>query len=197
MKASQVMTFGPMSVRPEAPVKDVARLMLAREIDALPVVDAAGKVVGIISEKVMLEVMAGPRVDMLTDGSPSAGRDGPMTAADIMAHDVPWASPDTDVMSIARTMVETGRRHVVVLSGVRLVGIVSRWDLMKAIARPDDVIDREVNALLEEELQWTPPVLHVDGGEVVVEGWCDNGARQAVLKAARTVPGVIGVTFAS
>jgi len=101
------------------------------------------------------------------------------------------------VLDVARTMIETGRRHVVVLSNERLLGIVSRWDLLKAIARPDGVIGKEFVERLEKELQWTPPRLHVEKGEVVVADWCDKCTRRAVLNIARTVPGVIGVTFDS
>jgi CBS domain-containing protein len=197
MKASEVMTFEPRWVRPETAVKDVARMMLALEIDALPVVDADGRVAGIISERELLETQAGARPDVLADGVPATERSGPMAAAEIMARRVPWASEDTDVLDVARTMLETGRRHVVVLSNGRLLGIVSRWDLLKAIARPDGLIREEFVERLEDELQGTPPSLHVEKGEVVVADWCDNGTRRAILNTAHAVPGVIGVTFAS
>jgi len=99
----------------DMPAADVADLLVKYRISAVPVVDAGGAVIGLVSEHDLI------------------ARDG-STAADIMSPGIVSVTEDTDVDDVRHLLVDRRIRRVPVLSGGRLVGIVSRADIVALIA---------------------------------------------------------------
>lgn len=115
MKAREIMTATVISVREDAEVEATARLLARNRISGLPVVNAAGSLVGLVTE-----------YDLITKQG--------VTVADIMSRSVISVSPDTEVEQIAHLLTNQRIRRVPVLDGDKLVGIVSRSDLVRLIA---------------------------------------------------------------
>ena len=115
MRVNEIMTTDVVSVRDASTVEDAARLLAHHRISGLPVVDASGKLVGLITE-----------YDLIS----KEGR----TVADIMSRGLISISPDTAVEEVAYLLANQRIRRVPVLDGDRLVGIVSRSDLVKQLA---------------------------------------------------------------
>ncbi len=196
MHAKNLMTFRPLTVGPGTLTKDVARRMLAQEAHALPVVDPEGRVVGIVTDREVLQAMRPPSPSVLRGGRPAAEALAPRVAMDIMSRTVVCTSVDADAAELAGLMIDNDVRHVVVLDQGRLVGIVSSFDVLRAIARPDADIERDVLGLLDGLADPVMATLRVQDGVVVVDPSCDEGMREKIRAAARLVPGVIGLTDA-
>jgi CBS domain-containing protein len=144
MKASDVMTRNVATVTPETPVKEVVDLLLQRHISAVPVVDAGGAVVGIVSEGDLirrretgtdkhpnwwLRMLTSPE-DQARDYVKSHGG----KASDVMTTDLVTVDPDTPLDEIA-TLLERNRiKRVPVCDNGKLAGIVSRADLIRGLA---------------------------------------------------------------
>jgi len=109
---SEIMTRDVITVPPDMPTKDVADILSEKHITGLPVVDATGKVVGVLSE-----------LDIIS-------RQG-ATAADIMSGQVISAAEDDDVQEVANLFSSRRIRRVPILADGKLVGLVSRSDLMR------------------------------------------------------------------
>jgi CBS domain-containing protein len=137
-------------VTPDTGIKAAAKLLVEHGISALPVVDSTGRLVGIVSEAdlIPVEVRPDPR-SQATPLAPTAGST-PRSLADIMTRDVVVVTAHSEVAQAARAMLNSGVKRVPVMRGRRVVGIVSRRDLVKVIARTDDRIEREINSRLAE-----------------------------------------------
>ena len=109
--AGQVMTVPVITVGPDATVAQVAETLTSARISAVPVVDASGTVLGLVSE-----------LDLLA----RSGR----TARDVMTTAVISVTTDTDIEQVRRILVGSQIRRVPVISSGRLVGILSRHDLV-------------------------------------------------------------------
>ncbi len=109
------MTTNVVSVQGESTVEDAARLLASHRISGIPVVNQSGRVIGLVSE---YDVIA---------------KQG-QTVADIMSQGVISVSPETDVEEVAYLLTNRRIRRVPVLEGDRLIGIVSRSDLVRQIA---------------------------------------------------------------
>lgn len=109
--AGQVMTAPVVTVGPETSVAQIAEILTVRGFSAVPVVDAAGAVLGLVSER-----------DLLA----RSGR----TAREVMTTSVISVTTDTDLTQVRRMLVDAPIRRVPVLQAGRLVGIISRHDLV-------------------------------------------------------------------
>jgi len=114
-RAGEIMTSPVITVAPDTPVADVADTLRHRRISAVPVVDAAGGVVGLVSE-----------YDLLAKSGATAG--------EVMTRAVVSVSEDTDIADVRHMLVDRRIRRVPVLAGGRLVGIVSRGDVVALMA---------------------------------------------------------------
>ena len=144
MKASDVMSRNVATVSPETTVKEIAEMLLGRHISAVPVVDGAGVVVGIVSEGDLvrrqetgtekhpswwLRLLTSPE-DQARDYVKSHGR----SASDVMTTDVITVDPGTELDKIASLIERNRIKRVPVCEGGTLVGIVSRADLVRGLA---------------------------------------------------------------
>jgi CBS domain-containing protein len=219
MNAKDVMTTEVVTVRPETTVQELAKILSEKNISGAPVVDAGNRLVGLVSEGDLLhraETGTERRVqrrrswwldsvaaeeEMARDYVKAHGR----TVADIMTRDVISVDETSDLADIAM-LLETKRiKRVPVVAGDRLVGIVSRANLVRALATTAsapkivaDGDDRTIREQLLAELRrqrwaniWAADIMVRDR---VVHLWFSSdepeAERQAVRVAAENVAGV-------
>jgi CBS-domain-containing membrane protein len=199
---SDVMTSEVVGVRADTGYKQIADLLVRYGISAVPVVDDRDVVLGVVSEADLLPKLNYPdRVAMhplVSRRRREAGRKATGdTAADLMTSPATTIQRDAPVARAARLM-EAARvkRLPVVDDSGRLVGIVSRRDLVRLYARSDpairnDVIDQVLRAL------WIDPStvdVRVSAGAVTLTGQVDRTSTAAiVVRATHAVPGVVDV----
>lgn len=219
MRARDLMTTAVLTVTPETPIAEIATLLAARGISAVPVLDAEGRMAGIVTEADLVRRVAGEAARRKTGWfgalfAPRVGDDARSyaqqhgdRAADIMTTDVVTVDEDTPAAEIARVMEQRGVKRLPVLQQGRLVGVVSRADLLGlALAPPkpvpeqmsDERIRRSVEAAMREQ-PWADAYLvypAVAAGTVTFHGYCRSPAVQNALRIlAEGVPGVKGVTM--
>jgi CBS domain-containing protein len=215
MQARQIMTPDVITVTPETSVSDAATMMLDRRISGLPVVDAAGNLVGIVSEGDFLR-----RSELGTERKRASWLQfivGPGRAAqdfvqergrkvlDVMTRDPITVEPDTSVDDLVDTMERKHVKRLPVVQGGRLVGIVTRANLLRAVASlardvpaptaSDDAIRAEIVKALRAA-EWCPIGLQVTVREGVAHLHgviTDDRSRLAAKVAAENVPGVKSV----
>lgn len=184
MRVQDVMTSEVVSVAPEATLKEVAGLLASRRISGVPVVDAAARVVGVVSEADILRKEAG-------------GLDA-RTAGEAMSTPAIVIGRTRDVAEAARLMTERAvNRLPVVDDEENLLGIVTRADLVRAFVRSDDEIARELREDVFLATLWIDPAtveIRVENGEATLSGEVPTKADAQLLEhfAAR-VPGVVSV----
>ena len=216
MRAKDVMTRDLIAVTPDATVLQAARLMLQHHISGLPVVDASGKLVGILSEgdflrrretatqrrrSRWLEFLMGPG-KIASEYTQSHGS----KVAEVMTSDVRTVGEDTDLEKIVELMEKHRIKRVPVIRDDRIVGIVTRSNLMHAMVsmarstppgpQSDDVIREQLLAELKKQ-EWAPiSMTNVVVRDGIVELWgaiIDERQRAALKVAAENVPGVKAV----
>ena len=201
MKIQDTMTTKLVTTTPDASLKDAARAMAENHISGLPVVDADGLVIGVLSEADIIakEVDDTPRGSVLQrflEGPPVDDRFYARTVGDAMSSPALTITGDRPVAQAASTMLAEGinRLPVVDAKGL-LVGLVTRGDLVRAFTRDDNAIFREIMQLIRDLwLDATPLELNVDDGFVTIRGEVENEADARVLRTLiRRIPGVIDV----
>jgi CBS-domain-containing membrane protein len=216
MQAKDVMTVNVISVSEDSPIHEVVRLLLKYRISALPVIDGARKVKGIISESDLLRpeganrsgtqrawwlqtVFAGQRLHY----EQAHGR----TAREVMTQNVFTVGEDTPVNEIAELLERHHIKRVPVLRDGRLVGIISRANLLHGLAdaiidhhEPGAAKDRQlreqlVKILLEKpELEAVLVNVIVRNGNVRLWGVVENATQAAAAEGAtRSLPAVKSV----
>jgi CBS domain-containing protein len=211
------MTRKTVSVGPDTPLSDVVTALVANRISAVPVVEN-GAVVGIISEGDLLRrpeiaterrrsrwlELATSSAALAADYVKTYGR----SARDVMTAPVVTVTADTPVRDIAALLETRQIKRVPVVQDGRLVGIVSRANLIQAMASsmgsPTDsglVSDQKIRDALLEELRrhrWaaspTEANVIVNDGAVHLWGWIrSEDERRAMVVAAKNIPGVCRV----
>jgi CBS domain-containing protein len=151
MRVEQVMTRDVITVAPESPLKDVARLLVESRISGVPVCAADGRILGVVSEADILRredaaSQVVPRVLawLLDRFDGGAHKTGVRTAADVMTLPAITARPGQSAADVARLMVDNKINRLPVVTNGKLVGIVSRADLVRAFTRGDAEIEQEI-----------------------------------------------------
>jgi CBS domain-containing protein len=147
MNAHDIMTTDVLSVTPGAGVRDIALLLLRNGISAVPVVDGAGVPIGMVSEGDLIGRKDAERqarrdwwLTLFAEGEAlhpdflATVQASPQTAADVMSSPIVTVDENTPVAEIARILSDHGFKRVPVLREGRMVGIVSRADLVRAMA---------------------------------------------------------------
>jgi CBS domain-containing protein len=196
VKVTAIMSREVVTVTPETGVKVAARILADRGLSALPVVDAKGTLMGIVSEADLLAIETRPDSRLqATPQAPSAGTT-PKSVADVMTRDVLVVKEDSEVSQAARIMLEAGVKRLPVVRGRRVVGIVSRRDLIRVIARRDDGIEAELARRLGElGLGAAPGSFSVADGVATIEIDDHGSGRRLAESVALSVPGVLEVRF--
>jgi CBS domain-containing protein len=192
------MSHPVFTVTPDTDIKTAARLLVEHEISALPVVDAKGRLVGIVSEADLLPLETRP--DPLSQATPLAPTAGtaPKTVAAVMTRDVVVVDAKSEVSQAARIMLEASIKRVPVMRGGRVVGILSRRDLIKVIARGDADIEAEIVrrlAGLGLGAAAGAGAVSVAGGVATIQVDDHGSGRRLAESVALTVPGVLEVQF--
>jgi len=193
----QVMTKVVITAGERTPFKQLVQVMHLHSINALPIVDAKQQLVGLVSETDLLvkEQHAGGELgdpNWLTE----ADRVSALEAKDVMTWPALTVSGDASIARAARIMREFGVRHLMVVSKGRLVGIVSRADLLKVFLRPDGKIRRHVlYGVAGEMLSIDPAQIKVEvrDGVVNLSGELSKASRDLLVSITRRMPGVDGV----
>ena len=215
MQAIDIMTPDVICAAPETPVAELVRLMLDNRISALPILED-GQIVGIVSEGDLLErpeTGTEPRrsrwLDLITSADRLAAhytKAHGRKAAEIMTRDVIAVTETTPVGEIAHIMASRRVKRVPVVRAGKLVGIVSRRNIVQALASqleaPVAVVDdRSIRDAFYRELRrqaWvdSPSAINAVVSDGVVHLWGiapDDVCRDAIIVAAENLPGVRSV----
>lgn len=199
---SEVMTRNVITASPETKFKDVVRLLEENRVSGLPVVDRGGRLVGIISEADLLNKAEKREPDAYVLESRrhrlDRSRASALDVASAMSRDVVTVSADAPIALAAREMHARGyKRLPVVDSKGRLVGIVSRGDVLKVFLRSDTDLAGEVRRILDHahrEFGGSGLEATVSGGVVDLFGALRSKNQvEATVRAVAGVDGVIGI----
>ncbi|MEZ5101360.1 MAG: CBS domain-containing protein [Thermoleophilia bacterium] len=205
MRVEDVMTREVVTVSPETSLHDVAALLAGRGISGAPVVDAAGTLLGVVSEGDILVREQGTRERrggllgwlLEPDDGWQAPKLAARTAGDAMSSPVVSVGPRVPVSRAAQVMVDENVNRLPVVDGGRLVGIVSRADLVRSFVRTDAEIERAIREDVLRRQLWTSPdavSVTVQGGDVTISGEVENRVLAEVVPAlVQRIPGVISV----
>lgn len=217
MNASDVMTVRVVTIAPDATVQEAAKLMLEREVSALPVVGKDGKLVGIISEGDLMR-----RTETGTERKPSWWlsflsssdrlaydfvKSHGTKVEDVMTRDVVTARPDTPLSEVAGLLEDNRIKRVPVVEEDLLIGVVSRANLLQALAsakprlgtglQPSDSELRDAIIDRLEAQPWShPSMLNPIVTDRVVDLWgmvLSPHERKAVRVLVEETPGVRSV----
>lgn len=216
MKAKDVMTSTVISVQPNATILQAARQMLQHHISGLPVITQSGEIVGILSEgdflrrreiaterrhSRWLEFLMGPG-KLAVEYAHSHGS----KVAEVMTTEVHTVTEDTTLEDIVELMERRRIKRVPVMRGKKVVGMVTRSNLMRAMVslaraeqKPanDDATIRETLLAEMQKESWAPAAMvNVVVRDGIVELWgvvIDERQREALKVAAENIPGVRAV----
>jgi CBS domain-containing protein len=213
--ARDLMTRRVLTVPPTAPVADIARMLCDRGISAVPVVDPQGVVLGVVTEADLIRRLAGQEdapvgwfrglfMDPATRAERYARTHGAV-AADIMTVGAITISPHATAAEVAHLMEERHVRRLLVTEGGRLVGLISRADLLRALIAPaeapeEGLPDERIRLAVIETMRQEPWAMGtfisvaVKDGVVAFEGYSQHeGIKRGLHVLAMGVPGVKGV----
>jgi CBS domain-containing protein len=204
MKVKELMNPEVIAVEKETPLKEVAATLADHHISGVPVVDEA-RVVGVVSEADILVKERGPEPRhegligwLLGGGVADAGKLAARTAGDAMTSPAITIRTRSRVSEAARLMTQEGVKRLPVVGpdGI-LVGIVTRADLVRAFARSDDDIEREIREDVVKRTLWLEDhalIVRVEHGEVTLAGELERRNDAELLSAfVERVPGVVSV----
>ena len=198
MRVRDVMTVDVVTAQPEDSLKEAARLMVENRISGVPVTDGRGVLVGIITEADFLVRQPGPRRRLLSLFFDEEAQIPAETIGDAMTPKPVVIFPDATLAETGRTLASHGvkRLPVVDVDG-KVVGIVSRSDIVKAFARPDELIEDEIREdLIQRILLFDPELIEVsvDDGVVALGGNLpEKGDVRLLEELARRLDGVVRV----
>ena len=206
MKVEDLMTRDVVSVAPSASVRSIAETLVEHRISGLPVCEADGTVVGVVSEADIL---------VRAKGRPETSRgllgwliDAPspeeivkahaLTADQAMTSPAITIAPHRPATAAARMMVERSINRLVVVDGSgKLAGILTRADLVRAFARPDSEIENEIRDDVLLRMIWAEPTsveVSVLDGVVELRGELESKTDVELLETfVGRVPGVVSV----
>lgn len=197
------MTSGLITVGPDSALKEAARRMIEAGVSGLPVTDADGTLLGIITEADFVHSEAHRKDERRgrllrylfgDEGVP----DEEKVVGDVMTSSVAIISPDADHVEAARVMEAEGVKRLPVVEQGKLVGLVSRTDILRTFVRPDQDIIDEIQDHIMREILWIDTqgveVGSVDGN-VTLKGRLEaRSDAQLLVALTRRVDGVASVT---
>jgi CBS domain-containing protein len=172
MRVSELMTEKVLTIGPEAPIKDVAKVLISNGISGMPVCSIEGRVLGVISEGDILykehdpsEGHLGGPLGWIVDGTLSPARvtkAKALTARKAMTSPAITIAPWESAATAAQMMCERHVNRLPVVKDGLLLGIVTRADLIRAFIRTDAEIERELKEDILERIMW------IDTGKVEI-----------------------------
>ncbi len=213
MKVEEIMTKDVITVSPKTPIHEAAQLMIDHGVSGLPVVDDAGSVVGIVSEGDLIlrekprerapwwRLFFGDAEQLAREYQKAHG----MTVGEVMTRSLIAVSPDFPIESAALILDQHRIRRVPVVAEGQLLGILSRGDLIKALAKAparaggppsDERLVREMRARLAEEPWVSNRGIVAQTKDGVLSLWglvLTETEKSAVETMARTIEGCKGI----
>src|SRR5579884_810467 len=192
MRVDDVMSREVIALPARASLKEAARLLLEHRISGVPIVDDRRRLVGVLSESDLVAKEGG-------EDSSEASKLEARLAGEAMTAPAKTIAPWRSVASAAAQMLAEGVNRLPVVDGDgRLVGIVTRADLVRAFARGDDDIAREIREDVLHRILWlrdpSAVTVGVEDGKVVLGGSVDTRAdAELVATFVSQVPGVVEV----
>lgn len=207
MRVRDLMTTDVLTIGPEAPIRDVAAILVEHRISGLPVCDIEGHVLGVVSEGDILykehdprEAHTGGPLGWIVDGSPNFvgyRKAAALTSGKAMTAPAVTIEPNATVADAARLMSERRVNRLPVVEEGRLVGIVTRADLVRAFVRSDEEIVAEIREDVLERTLWAEQGrvdVEARRGTVTLSGSLDRRSDVELLeRLVRRVPGVVSV----
>jgi CBS domain-containing protein len=193
MRAKDIMTSPVVTVRLATHVKEAAAILAERGFTALPVVDADDRLIGIVTEADLVRdrIPPDPRFRRFADAS-SEQRPLQPTVGDVMTAPAVAMGPGTDVAALCDALLEARQRSMPIVDGGRLVGIVTRRDLVRIVGRADEIVAADVRHKLEiygGPGRWRVEV-H-DGVVTIADEYRDEVDAHVAEVLAESVPGVV------
>ena len=200
MKVSDVMTRDVVTVAPETSLKEVARLLVEHRISGVPVVEG-DRVVGVVSERdVLFKERPSTRLHRgvlawLMDETELTLKIDARTARDAMSSPPVVIASGRQVADAAKLMLDEGISRFPVVDSGRLVGVITEGDLVRAFARTDEVIRREIlDDMLVKTFGTSQSSLDVSvrDGEVTITGTVATKQQAKLIEElVDKVPGVV------
>jgi len=204
MKVEDLMTRGVITVGSESSLKEAARRMIEAGISGLVVTDESGGIEGVITEADFVKAESGRRATKRArllrwfgngeEDFPTAER----RVGDVMTKEIITLHPGADHAEAARLMRKAGIKRIPIVDDHdRLVGIVSRSDILRAFARSDAAIVDEILDHVVHDVLWIDPkplrVSSIDGN-VVLSGHLETRSDATLLETlTRRLDGVVSV----
>jgi CBS domain-containing protein len=196
-----------VTASPSMPLKEVARLLVAHRISGVPVVDRDGSVVGVVSEGDIVFKEGGVARPgshalkwLFDSGDGDSGllsKREARTVADAMTAPAVVIAARRSVAEAARLMVERSVNRLPVVTDGKLVGILTRSDLVRAFTRTDEELEREIRDDVIRRTLWMPTDdlrIVLSNGEVSLEGRVSSRTEAELLTSyIARVPGVVSV----
>ena len=206
MRIKDLMTTNVLTVRPSTELKDAAALLAEHRISGLPVVDDEGHVLGVLSEGDILYKEAGTKdrpgfLERLLTAPPPVALDLKLAAKTVgqaMSAPALTIGPRRPVTEAATIMIEEGVNRLPVIDDEdRLIGIITRADLVRAFVRSDAEIEREIRDDVIRRTLWLEPdmiQIEVAHGEVRLAGEVETQIDAELIPTfVQRVPGVVSV----
>ncbi|HYI58961.1 MAG TPA: CBS domain-containing protein [Microlunatus sp.] len=187
MQAKDIMTTPAVCVRPSTPLSEVAAILTENGFTAVPVVDADEHLVGLVSEADLIRERFGLH-HHVAEAEPRS------SAAEVMTSPVEFVRPEASLTALAKCMITGRRRSVPVVEGHRVVGMVTRRDVVETMTRGDDAVLETVRQRLELAGFPNRWLIRVQAGVVHLWGEADPRIEREAARVAESVPGVVRVT---
>ncbi|SDI14440.1 CBS domain-containing protein [Actinokineospora alba] len=192
MRAKDIMSSPVLTVASSTTVKEAASLLASHGFTAAPVVDEDDRLVGVVTEADLVRdrIPRDPR-SLIHPETHGTGHGVAHTVGEVMSTPAASMSPGSDVADVAAGLLGAGHRSMPIVDGSRVVGIVTRRDLLRTIARDDEAVAKDVRHRLEiygGSDRWTVRV--ADGVVTIDDEYDDETDRHVATVLARAVPGV-------
>lgn len=196
MLVREVMTSPALTVRMETPLKEALTLLDEHKVTMLPVVTQAGVIVGILSEADLVREALPPDLRAHLIPSEDLGPERAHEVSELMSAHPVTVHEDTDLSAAAVLMTDTTVKSLPVVDhDNRVVGVVSRRDIVHVLARPDEVIEAEMDELFRQ--LGTDWLVDVSDGVATISGPVAEADREMAHAAALSVPGIRNVRVQS
>jgi CBS domain-containing protein len=202
MRIRDLMTTDVLTIGPETPLKEAARRMLEAGISGLPVTNGDDDLVGIITEADFVATEADRRVTQRAGLLRLLRRDLRIPSqerlvGDVMTSEVKVVDPESDHAEAARLMLREGVKRLPVVADGRLIGLVSRTDILKAYVRSDEEIIDEIRGHVMRDVLWIDPrrvSIECVDGNVALDGHLETKSDASLLvELTKRLDGVISV----
>ena len=182
MLVRDVMTSRVLTVQPDTPLTSALIMLDEHSISMLPVANPSGELVGVLSE-----------AEVVRDALPHVELDPPHSVADLMNRHPVSVPVTADLATAAQLMTDTAAKSLPVVDELdRVVGVISRRDVVHVLARTDKAVERDLDDLFRRVgNDW---MVEVRQGVVTVTGPIKPGERAVAEAAAKSVLGVRSIT---